>query len=109
MKKIIILSLLVIIAILFAAEIRRGSLPGFSLSTPVRAPEQAVHGEVLSASEQNHAQAELLFGHLEAEDGNGRPCLMAAAWPMPESQRVLPMEGRAAMMTRSEGCSPAVM
>lgn len=42
MKKIIILSLLVIIAILFAAEIRRGFLAGLLLVDTVREPEQAV-------------------------------------------------------------------
>ncbi len=42
MKKIIILSLLVIAAILFAAEIRRGFLAGLILVDAVRSPDQAV-------------------------------------------------------------------
>lgn len=42
MKKIVILSLLVIITVLFAAEIRRGSLAGLLLIDAVREPEQAI-------------------------------------------------------------------
>lgn len=49
MKKIVILSLLVIIAILFAAQIRRGVLAGLIVLDAVREPEQAVLGRLIAA------------------------------------------------------------
>jgi dienelactone hydrolase len=49
MKKIIILSLLVIIALLFATEIRRGFLAGLLLVDAVRPPEQAVMEKIFPA------------------------------------------------------------
>lgn len=49
MKKIVILSLLVIIGILFASEIRRGFLAALILVDAVRGPEQAIMGKLIAA------------------------------------------------------------
>ena len=57
---------------------------------------------------REHAQVQLLLGHLQTEEADRLVRLVPTCWATLRTKAVFPIDGRAATMIRSAGCSPAV-